>query len=194
MEGKSNVYADWLSRSDPEDFPEDACVPVMVAFDEALPTLDDMYREGKEEGVPEGVVDTGTQLRHHKTGCFYIPKKCRENVVLGAHAGSKGVHMGVQRSYRYLKRFTWWPNQLVDVAAYLRKCVVCGMMRTQDIVDHGSLSKPCFNEMVALDSMGPINRDGERWYIVTMIDHATRLAMNAVVPHLRGQEVAKNGG
>ncbi|EZG56872.1 integrase core domain protein [Gregarina niphandrodes] len=72
----------------------------------------------------------------------------------------------------------YWPGLAEGVAKVVRECLICARTRTRarltDNVPKGSLENPSAMDTVSLDHVGPMQLDGQSWWLLVVMDHATR--------------------
>ena len=202
IEGDNNYIADWLSRCelDPD---EDRDLEVMAMCGEvgghvgeeggvkvfvALPGIDDLQCEDNE--VPEEERKFVMRrkdgiLVHVRTGRVYIPVKRRLEIFQWFHLGDGGLHCGINKTVKRVAAVAWWPCIHVDVAKWAKQCLVCQRTKAPVAVNvraksRGSLSKPVAFDLVSVDVVGPRTVWGRTYYVLVILDHATRFMVTAV--------------
>lgn len=116
---------------------------------------------------------------HRKKGEVFVPPSLRARVFTAVHRGV-GAHPGVIKTRRLLQSIVNASVERVaqDVTIYVRQCLVCN--RTKRPPSHirevptGSLDHTVALDLVSLDHVGPIEIRGTKYYILVMVDHATR--------------------
>ena len=109
-----------------------------------------------------------------------VPKGLQESVLIAAHDGIFGGHMGAGSTFKKIKPFFFWPGYRKDTKDYCRSCSVCQKTYPKGRVPAAPLQKtPLIDtpfSRVAIDLIGPINppsSQGHRW-VLTLVDVATR--------------------
>lgn len=203
ISGELNHVADWLSRSRSDDdvFNDDneVGIPQFVGEERTLleqegaetsnilylriPTLTDLQIATQQEESVE--LDKYTYLSadgvryHTRTHATYIPKVYRETFMHYMHASKRGMHGGINKTVRSLRKWVWWPSLAKDVSEYIQGCLTC--KRVQPLNRRMYLANVLVRampfELISIDSVGPKNWWGKSWYYVVIIDHASRFLM-----------------
>lgn len=197
MQGKSNVFADMLSRLRPEKEavePEEMSTAVVAAMEEEVPF--EYYGIDREEvakihaewpehdkaekGVEDFVLLGG--LIHSLIAPrgrniyprLWLPVQWREQVIRAAH---KDVgHMAMAKTLQRVQEHFRWPGMVSDVAQFIAKCPPCAINKVKR---EYPLPTPmplprAPGLMVAADLTGPFpeSPDGNK-YLLSIIDHCT---------------------
>ena len=211
--GKLNLLADWLSRSAPEDEGEAAeleeiavpnlCVVNAEGRNEThgdryaphVPTIEEFlsgYSQATEEELKAtSLGDRGLRfsLKSHK---LFVPQALRESLLFWFHNTPQGGHCGVNRTYRRMIRWVWWPALRTDVAKYVQQCLICvrrGIRINKTF--RGLLTKPVAFQLVSLDYVGPRKFGGDKWNYLVIIDHSTRFLTAAATRLISAEHAAK---
>ncbi|EZG43039.1 hypothetical protein GNI_193560 [Gregarina niphandrodes] len=133
------------------------------------------YRQLEPQGLP-GVKKDGKWWRQAITGKVYVPERLRAKVVLNFHYGTS-EHPGVLKTRKRVTSMFYWPGLAEDVARVVRECLICARTRTRARLTHnvpkGSLENPSAMGTVSLDHVGPMQLDGQNWWLLVAMDHAT---------------------
>ena len=126
-----------------------------------------------------------------------LPKCLREKVLSLAHCGLLAGHQGSKKTLdRVLSNF-YWPGVHADVGRYCQSCDICQRTIAKGKVANVSLEKmPIVGipfERVAVDLIGPITPASERgqWYILSIVDYATRYPEAVALKKISTEEVAE---
>ena len=134
----------------------------------------------------------GATARIPETGTLYMPPELADKIILAVHAGKNSVHVGVTKTYEYIRKLMWMPNLKEKVQSVIYHCVVCKMTRDiRKTYAAGSLGRPGLNDMVSADVVGPLTREEHRFSILVMIDHATGFGLFQVIPSKMGLDIVK---
>lgn len=86
----------------------------------------------------------------------------------------------------------WTPQFKERIQTVVGKCVLCRMSREiKRSYKEESLSRPGLNDMISLDTVGPVTRLTETFYVLVIIDHATKFAYFSSMIDRRGESVVK---
>jgi RNase H-like domain found in reverse transcriptase/Reverse transcriptase (RNA-dependent DNA polymerase)/Integrase zinc binding domain/Integrase core domain len=201
ISGEENVIADWLSRAW-EDEPNDdelvdqIAVPMYHAvetpakleqprlFAPEVPKVHEIQKALTLEKPLDylGTYEGPDGLRYsQRTSKLYIPKVLRESILWWFHASKYGGHAGVNRTRRRLNKFVWWPGMTKSVQEYIGGCIYCIRRQpTKPKTLRGALTKAIPFQLVSLDYIGPRSAGMNTWYIMIIVDHATRFMMAKV--------------
>jgi len=93
---------------------------------------------------------------------IYIPDvSALKTLLISEHHDNKiSGHTGYQKTYSFISRTYYWPNQYVDVKAYVRSCLICQRTKAENRRPAGLLQ--------------PLPIPTHRWHTVTM-DFITQL-------------------
>eukprot|EP00922_Rhytidocystis_sp_ex-Travisia-forbesii_P028253 GHVS01041476.1.p1 GENE.GHVS01041476.1~~GHVS01041476.1.p1 ORF type:complete len:401 (+),score=19.57 GHVS01041476.1:315-1517(+) len=89
-----------------------------------------------------------------------------------------GSHMGINRMYRRMKLYVWWPKMRECIREYVGCCLICkrsGPCRYHTL--RSVLGKPVPFQLVSCDHVGHRMVHGNKYYYLVMIDHCSRLCM-----------------
>ena len=124
---------------------------------------------------------------HHKTSrvlLLIVPRIARSSVIAECHDATSAAHFAERKTLHSLRQRFWWPQIREDVKLYCRHCPTCQLC-TRRAVPHGHAPMATYHagapyEVLGLDFVGPISPTSRRnRYILTMVDHFTRLTMLA---------------
>lgn len=138
--GKDNVIADWLLRSTPpsqDELDERMLVPLttLVASNKEeavrLPTPRELADAARKE-LP--TLNFGLEWKddmpyERRSRRLYVAAKWRPTFLYWFHASRFAGHHDANKTTRMLRRYVWWPKLHDDVAAYVKCCIVCRMLR-----------------------------------------------------------------
>jgi hypothetical protein len=109
-----------------------------------------------------------------------VPQNLRESVLVAAHDGIFGGHMGVKSTFKRITPHFYWPGYWQDVQKYCKTCDTCQKMSQKGRVQPVPLQNlPVIDTpfaRVGIDLIGPItptSSQGHR-YVLTLVDFATR--------------------
>lgn len=123
---------------------------------------------------------------------LYVPPPLRAPVLSAAH-GQHG-NSGVAKTYARLHRTLYWPGMLADVQRHVATCDACQRLRVRDATRPTPLqplSASQFNELVALDIVGPLEGDTSYRYVLSCVDYCTRFAVAAPLTNQQASTVAQ---
>ena len=204
--GPGNVVADWLSRSEYDDYLDSdidrIAVPIWVVekldpdgndkwkpilgFPVMLPTIAELGKATELEGVEESgfkvYKDSEGIVREVNSRAIYIPSSLREVFLYYFHVGPYGSHRGVRAMTRRMKKFICWPKMQKSCGDYVNACP-CKRYeghRGSRRYLRNVLDRPRPQELVSMDWVGPRTLNKEVVHIAVIVDHATRymLAMS----------------
>ena len=127
-----------------------------------------------------------------------IPVGFREEVLRLAHETLLTEHLGIKKTLdRVVYEFFFWPGVCGNVARFCKSCDIC-----QRTIQKGRATKIPLGKMplidtpfkhVAVDIVGPIEprSDKKSWYILTMVDYATRYPEAVALPSIETERVAE---
>lgn len=124
----------------------------------------------------------GVYWRGHRP---FLPTLYRAAMLDYAHVQVTYCHLGVRKTYGRIKKLFVWPGLLEDVRAYVKSCLTC--QRTKEDATDRQGTQLIHPEgrpfgTVYMDFWGPVNDpDGQHYWVLTMIDRATRWAETALV-------------
>jgi hypothetical protein len=134
----------------------------------------------------------GQELRKR----LVVPQLLRQSVLLLGHDDRLAGHMGVDRTYRRLRPYYFWPRMLEEVEQWVTACETCARTKPPRTPPKGLLhgipppSRPM--ELVAVDAVGPLKRaaDGNR-YILVWIDHFSKFLWLHALSEFDGETTAR---
>ena len=154
--------------------------------DDSLRLLFDKVSKPPEAGVSY-VIRDNLLYRCFQTGKdktmvwqLVVPASLRVSVLIAAHDGIFGGHMGAGSTFKRIRPFFFWPGYNREVSEYCRSCDIC-----QRTCPKGRVPPAPFQRLpvidvpfsrVAIDLIGPISpvsARGARW-VLTVVDVATR--------------------
>ena len=154
--------------------------------DDSLRGLFDKVSKPPEAGVSY-VIRDNLLYRCYQTGKdrnmvwqLVVPTSLRDSVLIAAHDGIFGGHMGAGSTFKRIRPFFFWPAYNRAVTQYCRSCDAC-----QRTCHKGRVPPAPFQRLpvidvpfsrVAIDIIGPISpvsARGARW-VLTVVDVATR--------------------
>jgi hypothetical protein len=110
-------------------------------------------------------------------------------------------HPGITRQYYTMKAVTTWPNLYQQLVSFINNCTTCQQMKNVK-KSYGKLTGSLLNEIpfhtLAIDLYGPVSFPAneteneeveEHRYILSMIDHCTRLVELAPLKTITAEEV-----
>ena len=126
-----------------------------------------------------------------------VPVGFREKVLRLAHETLLTEHLGIKKTLDRVVSEFFWPGVCGDVARFCKSCDIC-----QRTIQKGRVTKVPLGKMplidtpfkrVAVDIVGPIepHSDKKSWYILTMIDYATRYPEAVALPSIETERVAE---
>jgi len=124
-----------------------------------------------------------------------LPKSRRAELIVMAHAGLTGGHLGYRRTVAQVQRRAYWPGWREDVRLQLARCQPCARYFRGKLTHHGPLQNMVvgeIGEVLALDLTGPhvVSSQGFK-YILTMVDHFSRWAEAFPVRNQEAHTVAR---
>ena len=213
IDAAQNEFADFLSRATPDtgdvyDDDKAIAIPVFAGIEEEpssssqrkpdvaqypyVPSTDDFlygYKNIPLTDLEERDTFVATDaLRYHcRTNKLFVPVNCRELLLFWFHGSRYGVHCGINRTLKRMKKWVWWPNIGKDVAKYVNDCLPCKRhaLPPRKSTALNVLTKPHPFELISVDLVGPRKRERDRphtYYYLVIIDHATRFLVT--VPSL----------
>ena len=88
-----------------------------------------------------------------------VPHELRQKILVENHDVPTAGHVGINRTVDLIKRNYWWRGIWGDVAAYVRSCLVCQWMKSDNrkkagelqpiplLREHGSRSPPTWSQI-----------------------------------------------
>lgn len=178
MPGKSNVFADGLSRRPDlrlmlvgalggvDSFLKEICDGVQqkrVAKKYWNAARSANKRSKTPYSLLHGVLYYTSDGRHR----IYVPeyKNLRRRLLEQYHATPAAGHFGVEKCYRAISQFYYWPAMRDDMAAYIKGCPICQRMKVkpQSAPELRPLPAPSrLFEFISMDWVGgfPKNKHG----------------------------------
>jgi hypothetical protein len=126
-----------------------------------------------------------------------VPLPLRESVLISAHDGVLGGHMGQHSTFNRLSPFFVWPRMRSDVKAYCRSCEPCQKTFPKGRVPPAPLQlMPVVDKQfsrIAIDLIGPLSPPSARGhrYVLTCVDVATRYPEAVPLKGITAEEVAE---
>ena len=176
MPGKSNVFADGLSRRPDlrlmavgalgvvHSFLKEICEGVQQK--RAAKKCWNAARAASKTSTTPYVLKHGV-LYYRTAGLYkvYVPdfRNLRKRLLHQYHDTAAAGHFGTERCYRALSQFYYWPCMRDDVADYIRSCPICQRMKPQSAPEMRPLEAPSRPfEFITLGWLGgfPTNRHG----------------------------------
>ena len=106
-----------------------------------------------------------------------VPKLLQMKVALRAHSRDC-CHMGVNKTFDWVRRRFWWPGYFRDVRQVVQECTTCQAIadpKTQTLIE-GRIQPKSEFDVVAMDLLKlPTSEDGYK-YLLVAVDHFTRFA------------------
>lgn len=202
VDGSQNNIADFLSRhglTDPED---DELIDVITRRVDSVqsrltlppvPTWEEIKETAEKEMGEEGeaqVVRIEDMLVHQNTLMPWIAPSLRNRLISNLHYGRQ-AHSSVNATYKKLKDIGYWKGMKEDVQKFVKSCLICAMTKRSPQhtrnEQRGTLGAPTALHTVACDHIGPIQWRGQQFYILAIIDHATRFMKTGVLTELTAE-------
>ena len=126
-----------------------------------------------------------------------IPTKYREAVMKLAHKSIVGGHLGVKKTTDRITRNFHWLGIIDDVSRFCKSCDICQRTITKWRVSKIALGTMLLIEepfrRVATDLIVPLSPvpDNSNWYILTIVDYATKYPEAIVPPKIETEWVAE---
>lgn len=195
LKGERNVMADYLSRNVPEEdlgiTEDEYCVPLYAARlalpgvwpVPRLPTLQelmDAYKTSNPDELNKMTLQPDGCRVNPRDGKLYIPPKLREPLMYWFHLGRLGQHASARRMTKRMRQWVHWPKMAQDISHYVNGCIICKRLsvpKRRYVL--GALSEPFPLEMVSLDHVGPRRWNGKQYWLLVIIDHASRFMVVA---------------
>lgn len=207
--GMTNLTADWLSRSLPDEefdvinqigipvFASDAVAHKLVSIKSCCPRVprpEDFklaYQGINEDELRDVTMGKDGFYYSLKTGRLYVPVELREALMFWFHTSRYGGHSGVGRTVRRMQQFVWWRGMHQDTMKYISCCLPCKRHHPPITTKtfHRVLSKPLPMQVVSLDFVGPRVWGCKKVYYIVALDHASRFLMAKQTLDLSGKEV-----
>jgi len=170
ISGKSNIVADYLSRTEIND----------IHFN-ALINIDDI--KGKQEEVAKECSKyKSLEIIKHED-FFYdnstqhnprllIPKEYREKCISSIH--NMG-HYSYKTTYQMIHLQVCWPLMRKDIKNFVDNCLVCNLNKTSKHPKINKIDYPETDklETIHIDIVGPLPTNKNIKYLLTMIDRNT---------------------
>ncbi len=124
--GSKNVKADALSRqydcAQRNRSPE-LIIPKKRILAPIRRSIEDCVREALHGAyIPDEV----------PTGCLFVPKETRLEVLQWGHTSPLAGHSGMERTLDFVQRRFWWPEMLRDVRSFVQACPVCAQQKSSN--------------------------------------------------------------
>lgn len=124
-----------------------------------------------------------------------VPSEDCERVLEQAHDSEQAGHAGVERTYRRLATFYYWPGMYRDVKRYVGRCTTCAMHKPDQMKPMGTMKPKVVHlpwDVVAADTMGPYPRSktGNK-YLIVFEDLFTRWVECVPVAAATGKTIAE---
>lgn len=124
-----------------------------------------------------------------------LPRQLRMDVLRCFHDDPTSGHLGISKTYQRVRGRYYWSGMYRSIQKYVRSCLLC-QQRKQPPQQPAGLLQPILVpekpfERVGIDLYGPLPKSsqGNHWVVVA-IDHLTRYAETAALPHADSREVA----
>ena len=127
---------------------------------------------------------------------LWIPKAgdLRERILTYGHGSITSGHSGIAKTVSRLRPHYYWPKMQTEVTSMVRQCHSC-QIRKATSKDPGQVKSITVEnpmDLWSVDLVGPLTRtDRKAKYILTMVDHFTRLADAIPITSKRSEEVAR---
>ncbi len=125
----------------------------------------------------------------------YLPSSLIPAVLHHYHSHPLSGHGGIYKTYKRLQDGVFWPGMWTDVKHYVKDCVKCQTLKSENQKPAGKLqpitiSQP--NKMVGVDIMGPLPSSTQRHeYLLVFVDYFTRWVELFPMRHANAQTIAK---
>jgi hypothetical protein len=125
-----------------------------------------------------------------------IPSSLRAEVLFRAHDLPMSGHLGVEKTWRRIRRYCFWPGMYKDVLAYVLSCRKCNLTNTNRQPLFGSLQQipPAvrFFQRVHMDKVGPVREsDRKNSVFFVAVDACTRWKIAAAFSGGRSMNAAE---
>ena len=124
----------------------------------------------------------------------FIPSPLREKLLAQGHSTPLRAHLSATKMMASLGQSFFWPRMYDDITKHVGSCHTClAVKRGQGTTTPtGTLTGRSFNDLVAMDLMGPYPQDhyGYR-YILTMVDAFTKRVSVAPLVSTAAEELCR---
>jgi len=189
--GTENTLADFISRHTDGDEDHDQVIDqislpvyfttpikdlqvpkISITPEDLVPQIKDI----EESSIPKVRQCPDKLFRHIYSNKIYVPLKSRSNIIYLAHSTPTSGHRGIRRTVDRLREYFWWPSLNNDVYQHVSSCWICARktLRTPTRTIRDVLSRPTLGELVSLDYVGPRHYYSVNYYVLVIVDHATR--------------------
>ena len=184
--GKSNTVADSLSRINSldssqisPDFDFETILRAQETDNESqalIQSIENSTRT-KPASVSANLWDMRKTLKlenghlYNIGGLLFVPYRCRLKLLTLCH----GMHRGISSTYNCLRENFFWPRDYKEVAAFVKECRICSLVRPQFIrTPNVPIITKAPMEIFALDFVGPLPVSSGYKYFLTAVDMYSR--------------------
>jgi transposase InsO family protein len=118
------------------------------------------------------------------------PEEERNQIVQNYHLWS--AHGNHHVTFALVRSRYFWLRMRSEIRSHVRGCIDCQRQKSKPANITGMLSSRSLPfQKVYADTIGPIGRENQQKFIVTVVDDASRFAIAGMIPHKSAEEVAK---
>ena len=134
---------------------------------------------------------------HGEVKQIVVPEIYRKQVMKLAHESIVGGHLGAKKTVDRITSNFHWPGIVADVTRFCRSCDICQKTAPKGCTYKVPLGEvPLMEEpfkIVAVYLVGPMSPVSEKgnWYILTVVDFATRYPEAVALPKIETESVAE---
>ena len=137
------------------------------------------FPEQSRQFKPNIIQENGVLFRkHHGNNLYVVPTEMREELLHLAHSQFLSGHQGRYKTHQRLLQSCWWPSMFRDICAYIDKCKICVMTKT-DNRKKSSLGKRPFprkpNQVISIDFIVDLEKTSKgNLHILTIVDNFSK--------------------
>lgn len=209
--GSLNIVPDTLSRVDIDEVEvTDRVMDVDLAssffstkeYSELKQTISEEQEQLPDLCISDGFVykrtepRTGDALQEDRAWKLWVPSELRAELLDRVHGSLSAGHGGIQKTLRKLRERYFWPGLASDVQAWVKRCEVCKMSKTSNVIRRPPMGAQQITERpfqrLYIDFMGPYPRskDGNA-FIFVCLDHFSKFVHLKAIRKATSAEVIK---
>ena len=168
--GKSNVVADFLSRTEINEINFSPVIKIGIIKDNQEEVLAEALKTKSLEVIEFNGIWYDISIKNNIRPL--IPEKNRKECFDSVHQLG---HYGIHTTYNMIHLEVCWPSMRKDIKNWVKDCKECNLNK---ITQHPKLKKINFEncdklEVIHLDIVGPLPTNKNKKYLITIIDRNT---------------------